>query len=470
MKISEVVFLIYWLVQGYCTSDVHIGYQVSLAIPTSYCRGFMGRAFLMESENQMVPNFRAAISVEANNEKYTCSLDVLLGDVKVWSSGHLSKFYTIDKCVLQLTQYGDLLLTGQDDRVGWKAGTSGQGVERLHLLGTGNLVLVDAMNLIKWQSFNFPTNIMLWGQRLSSRTRLTAFPSNNSSLSYSFEIQYDKIALYLYSGKLKYSYWGYTPLELEDLNITYVELTSNALEIFNNKNHRIGRIKSDKIEPLRFLALGNITGNLGFYYYSSEKGTFEASYQALNTSCDLPLACKPYGICTFSEKCSCIRLIKRGDGLLSDCAENVTEGFCGRNRSQMLQLQGVMSVLRSNPYKVNVSKEICANLCLDNCTFVAALHFSLVDSEDDHTKPGECYLYGLARGVKQIQRDGRLSYMVKVPAATDQDHDKHSHWKKRIPIVVGVVDGIVLLLVLGGIGYYVIRKRRKPCAATAHSN
>ncbi|XP_047256983.1 uncharacterized protein LOC107857337 isoform X3 [Capsicum annuum] len=306
MKISEVVFLIYWLVQGYCTSDVHIGYQVSLAIPTSYCRGFMGRAFLMESENQMVPNFRAAISVEANNEKYTCSLDVLLGDVKVWSSGHLSKFYTIDKCVLQLTQYGDLLLTGQDDRVGWKAGTSRQGVERLHLLGTG--------------------------------------------------------------------------------------------------------------------------------------------------------------------KCSCIRLIKRGDGLLSDCAENVTEGFCGRNRSQMLQLQGVMSVLRSNPYKVNVSKEMCANLCLDNCTCVAALHFSLVDSEDDHTKPGECYLYGLARGVKQIQRDGRLSYMVKVPAATDQDHDKHSHWKKRIPIVVGVVDGIVLLLVLGGIGYYVIRKRRKQCAATAHSN
>lgn len=342
-------------------------------------------------------------------------------------------------------------------------------LQRLHLLGSGNLVLVDALNLIKWQSFNFPTNIMLWGQRLSSRTRLTSFPSN-SSLSYSFEIQYDKIALYLYSGKSKYSYWEYTPLELNDLNITYVELTSNALEIFNNENHRIGRIKSDKPEPLRFLALGNNTGNFGFYYYSVDKGKFEASYQALNTTCDLPLACRPYGICTFSEECSCIRLIKRGDGLLSDCAENVTEGLCGRNESQMLELQGVTSVLRSNPYKVNVSKEVCANLCLNNCTCVAALHFSVDDSEDDPTKSGQCYSYGLVRGVKQIERDGRLSYMVKVPKGTDQDHGEHSHWKKWIPIVVGVVDGVVVLLVLGGIGYYVIRKRRKSCVDTGPNN
>ncbi|XP_009779643.1 G-type lectin S-receptor-like serine/threonine-protein kinase SD2-5 [Nicotiana tabacum] len=469
MKIYVLVFFIYWLAHGYCTSNVHIGYQVSLAIPTTYSKGFIGRAFLMETDNQMTPNFRAAISVEAINEKYTCSLDVFLGDVKVWSSGHLSQFYTIDKCALQLTQYGDLQLKGQDDKVGWKAGTSGQGVKRLHLLGSGNLVLVDALNMIKWQSFNFPTNIMLWGQRLSSRTRLTSFPSN-SSLSYSFEIQYDKIALYLYSGKSKYSYWEYTPLELNDLNITYVELTSNALEIFNNENHRIGRIKSDKPEPVRFLALGNNTGNLGFYYYSAEKGKFEASYQALNTTCDLPLACRPYGICTFSEECSCIRLIKRGDGLLSDCAENVTEGLCGRNESQMLELQGVTSVLRSNPYKVNVSKEVCANLCLNNCTCVAALHFSVDDSEDDPTKSGQCYSYGLVRGVKQIERDGRLSYMVKVPKGTDQDHGEHSHWKKWIPIVVGVVDGVVVLLVLGGIGYYVIRKRRKSCVDTDPNN
>lgn len=90
--------------------------------------GFIGRAFIIESE-QMVPNFKVALSVESGDQKYSCSLDVFLGDVKVWTSGHFSRFYTTEKCVLELTQSGDLQLKGQEDRLGWKAGTSGQGVE-----------------------------------------------------------------------------------------------------------------------------------------------------------------------------------------------------------------------------------------------------------------------------------------------------------------------------------------------------
>nr|GMD43286.1 G-type lectin S-receptor-like serine/threonine-protein kinase SD2-5 [Ipomoea batatas] len=142
----------------------------------------------------------------------------------------MSQFYTTENCILELTQNGDLRLKGQRGSVGWRTGTFGQGVKRLNLLRTGNLVLVDSQNMIKWQSFNFPTNIMLWGQRLSSKTRLTAFPSN-SSLFYSLEIHDDKLALYLNSGKWKYSYWEFRPSN--NRTITYVELTSEGLEIYN---------------------------------------------------------------------------------------------------------------------------------------------------------------------------------------------------------------------------------------------
>ncbi|KAL2515559.1 Uncharacterized protein Fot_29530 [Forsythia ovata] len=106
-------------------SDVHIGYQLTLAIPSAYTEGFSGRAFLMETE-QISPNFRTALSVEAINENYLCSLDIFLGDVKVWSSSPLSQFYTREKCVLELTQYGDLRLKDQNERIGWRSGTSGQ--------------------------------------------------------------------------------------------------------------------------------------------------------------------------------------------------------------------------------------------------------------------------------------------------------------------------------------------------------
>lgn len=79
--------------------------------------------------NEITQTFKTALSVEAVNDKYSCSLEVFLGDVKVWKSGHYSKFYTSNICVLQLTQDGDLRLKGPKDRVGWRTGTSGQGVK-----------------------------------------------------------------------------------------------------------------------------------------------------------------------------------------------------------------------------------------------------------------------------------------------------------------------------------------------------
>lgn len=111
-------------------SDISIGYQVTLAVPTYYTKGFVGRAFLIQSD-QNPPNFRVAISVEAIEEvkKYSCSLDVFLGDVRVWSSGHFSRFYADEKCVLELTGSGNLRLKRENERVGWKSGTSKQGVK-----------------------------------------------------------------------------------------------------------------------------------------------------------------------------------------------------------------------------------------------------------------------------------------------------------------------------------------------------
>ncbi|XP_027176479.1 G-type lectin S-receptor-like serine/threonine-protein kinase SD2-5 isoform X1 [Coffea eugenioides] len=468
MKICHLVFLVYLFFHAYCDSDVLVGYHVTLAIPPAYSSGFVGRAFIMETD-QTEPNFRTAVSVEALDDKYACSLDIFLGNAKVWSSGHFSRFYTADKCMLELTEDGDLQLKGQKEIIGWRSGTSGQGVQRLHLLETGNLILVDPLNLIKWQTFNFPTDVMLQGQRLSSRTRLTSFISNNSSLFYSFEIQYDKIVLYLNSGKWKYSYWEFKPYPYGEKNITYIELTSKALEIFNGKFQKVAQITSEQPQPVRFLALGNSTGNLGLYYYSAERQIFQASYQALNGTCDLPLACNPYGICTFSNACSCIRLMTKGIGSLPDCStDGISEGLCGRNQAEMVELQGVTSILRQGtPSEVNISKDACANLCLDNCTCVAALYISSAEADANLQ---QCFLYGLVRGVKEIQRGSTGSYWVKMPKGSrDQVHGKSSGLKKWSVIVIGVVDGFIIFIVLAGIGYYIIQKRRQTSLNTRHT-
>ncbi|EEF31065.1 G-type lectin S-receptor-like serine/threonine-protein kinase SD2-5 [Ricinus communis] len=472
MEFSLLGFLLFFVLFAHalCKSDIHIGHRVTLAVPVEYSLGIIGRAFLMETY-QSEPKFKVALSVVPINGKYSCSLEVFLGDVKVWNSGHYSPFFTSDTCVLELTKEGDLQLKGPKELVGWRTGTSGQGVERLQILGSGNLVLVDNLNRIKWQSFNFPTDVMLWGQRLNVATRLISFPMNSSAF-YSFEIQRNKIALYLNSGKWNYSYWEFKPSK--NRNISFIQLGTKGLELFNDKYHKIAQISSLSnwllLQPLRFLALGNKTGNLGLYFYSPDKERFEAAFQALNTTCDLPLACKPYGICTFSNTCSCIRLLTKENekgNSNSDCSEGLSREFCGKGKVEMLELNDVGSVLSAAaPTKVNISKEDCADSCLQDCKCVAALYSSVEEGASSRLK--ECFLYGLVMGAKQVERGTGFTYMVKVPKGTHVGHGK-SGLKKWVIVLVGVIDSFIILLLLGGLGYYLIRKRRKNIPATSNT-
>lgn len=334
-------------------------------------------------------------------------------------------------------------------------------MQRLQILGTGNLVLVDSLNFVKWQSFNFPTDVMLWGQRLNVATRLTSFPDNSSSF-YSLEIEYNKIALYLKSGKWNYSYWEFKPTK--NRNITFIQLGSKGLELFNDKLKKIAQIPSKVIQPLRFLSLGNKTGNLGLYFYSPIKAKFEATFQALNNTCDLPLACKPYGICTFSNTCSCIRLKTKKDGIGTDCNEGIKGGFCGKGEVEFLELEGVSSVLGGTNKRVNISREACVKLCLEDCKCAAALYSYGKES----TEQQECFLYGIVAGLKELDRGSGKVFMVKVPKGTHGGHGR-PNLKKWVLILVGVVDGLIILLVLGGLGYYLVQKRRKHSLHNGHT-
>ncbi|KMT06595.1 hypothetical protein BVRB_7g157640 isoform B [Beta vulgaris subsp. vulgaris] len=325
--------------------------------------------------------------------------------------------------------------------------------KKLQLLDTGNLVLVDAQDNIKWQTFNFPTNILLLGQRLSVATHLTSSPTNNFSKSFfSFEIHHDKVALYLNSGSNnKYSYWEYHPSKSR--NITYIELASKGLELFDDKFRNFSQILSPYQQQVRFLALNNDTGNLGFYYYSPYKDKFETSFQALNTTCDLPLACSPYGICTFSKTCSCIRLLTRGrDSSKGGCNAGKTVGhLCSKDEVEMLELKDAGTLLKNATSMSNFSKTQCADSCLDDCECGAALYSS-------NTR--ECMYFDVVRGVKQVNRGSGLSYLVKVSKGSFGKHKK-SGLRKWVLVLVLVADGMVLFLVCGGLGYFMVWKRKK---------
>ncbi|XP_020879597.1 G-type lectin S-receptor-like serine/threonine-protein kinase At5g24080 isoform X1 [Arabidopsis lyrata subsp. lyrata] len=424
MKFYTFTFLIclFSKLQGHCKSDISLGNSLTLTSPLEYTPGFMGKAYIMETESSSTrePGFKAALTMESSDKddgRYLCSLQIFLGDVRVWSSGHYSKMYVSSKCIIELTKDGDLRLKSSNKHVGWRSGTSGQGVERLEIQSTGNLVLVDAKNLIKWQSFNFPTDVMLSGQKLDVATQLTSFP-NDSTLFYSFEILRDKIALFLNLNKLKYSYWEYEPIE-KNTTVNFVRLGLKGLDLFDDNSHIIGRIEQPLI---RFLALGNRTGNLGLYSYKPEKGKFEATFQAVVSNGD----------------CSSI---------------NVEEAVSVKRLCdhEMVELKGVTTVLRNGTQVRNISKERCEELCKKDCECGAA-SYSVSDES--------CVMYGIVMGVKQIERVSGLSYMVKIPKGVRLSDEK-PNVRKWVVGLVGGIDGFVILLLLSGFAIYFIRKRRK---------
>ncbi|KAK6943400.1 hypothetical protein RJ641_024502 [Dillenia turbinata] len=134
--------------------------------------------------------------------------------------------------------------------------------KRLQLQRTGNLVLVvvDAIDNIKWQEFQVPNRCNGLGNEAS-----LSFPTGNFSL-------------------------------LRIGTLPFLQVGSRGLELFNYEHKKIAQILSPRTEPLQFLALGNKTRNLALYYYSLDEKKFEAAYRAINTGCDLPLACNPYEI------------------------------------------------------------------------------------------------------------------------------------------------------------------------------
>lgn len=153
MNIYTFSFLIYLFskLQGHCKSDINLGFALTLSSPLQYTPRFMGKAYIMESESSSTrePGFKAALTMESNDNndgRYLCSLQVFLGDVKVWSSGHYSKMYVSNKCIFELAKDGDLRLKSSNKHVGWRSGTSGQGVE----VYTKHHLIITRLDLVRF--------------------------------------------------------------------------------------------------------------------------------------------------------------------------------------------------------------------------------------------------------------------------------------------------------------------------------
>ncbi|KAL9268063.1 hypothetical protein AKJ16_DCAP16798 [Drosera capensis] len=81
-------------------------------------------------------------------------------------------------------------------------------------------------------------------------------------------------------------------------------------------------------------------------------------------------------------------------------------------------------------------------------------------SKGDPPRTQQCTFYDIVQGAKQVEQGSRHSYMIKVPKGSSGVYAK-THLSKWVVNLIIVADVGILVLVLGGMGYYMIWKRRK---------
>ncbi|XP_022775877.1 LOW QUALITY PROTEIN: G-type lectin S-receptor-like serine/threonine-protein kinase SD2-5 [Durio zibethinus] len=277
------------------------------------------------------------------------------------------------QALLQLTPEGGLILKDGDGVEVWSPNTVGKSVSRLNLSADGNLMLFDKTNKMVWQSFDYPTNSLVLGQRLVSGQKLRASvsPSNSSEGLYAFAIIDGHFQAYVddaYSSQIYYRHSSEGNNSGAEFQIGVFGSLSVALSA-------------------NFIQLGS-DGYLKAYEWRESK--WEGIDLFGISRCSYPLVCGKYGVC-LEGGCACPPAATQSQTIYFKPI-NYTRPDLGCSaispiscelslHQSFLELQEIgyeplryLSIPISNDN--NKSIEDCKEVCLKNCSCKAVIPIS----------------------------------------------------------------------------------------------
>ncbi|KAJ7294556.1 hypothetical protein O6H91_22G067600 [Diphasiastrum complanatum] len=331
----------------------------------------------------------------------------------------------------------------------WATNTSGMGVVGMQMQGNGNFVLLNKSNSIVWQSFDHPSESLLQGQKLKPE----------------------------FDGQMV-PYWGLDPFSSTSTSlIAYAEETHGGLALYNEGGTILGSTASAMSGLNISASFANVSfdGNLVTWVVFSNEGlNWQKQFQALNSLCDYPNGCGPYGLCRGNpSQCTCpspLQQLNASDqtqGCLQPsrlCEANVTD-------QQFLNLTGVDYI--SNKFSVdfdqqvnnpvNLTLEECASLCWNNCSCAGAFYYN--------DNSSSCYLVAGLRTMTETADATRLAFikipkslttLTPEPSVAQEGYKVHHAGPKIVAIAVGTVASTAVFLLFLSVGrWYRVQSRRR---------
>ncbi|KAJ0111779.1 hypothetical protein Patl1_03221 [Pistacia atlantica] len=299
---------------------------------------------------------------------------------------------------LELTFDGDLVLRDADGKIAWSTKTGGKSVVGLNLTETGNLVLFDNNNSTVWQSFDYPTDSLVPGQKLMLGRKLTASVSLTNWTKGLFSLSLTNEGLFSFVGSNPRQVYVQNSLSFNVTETSYVRFMNGSLSLFLNSSEI-----SDKPDQI-FYSIPEASsaqymrlrpdGHLNVYEW--ENGEWKVVADLLTGylgDCNYPMVCGKYGICS-NVFCRC----PTSDGLATYFKqENDSQSTAGC--SQITPISCEYSAhhsfieLKDVTYftfysdRENIDSEKCKQECLMNCSCKAAFF-----RYSDNSSYGDCYL------------------------------------------------------------------------------
>ncbi|KAK7860516.1 g-type lectin s-receptor-like serine/threonine-protein kinase [Quercus suber] len=422
------------------------------------------RGAFLRSQNG---TFKATIYAKPPSSKYYFSIVHSATDTIIWSANRNTPMSSSDK--LSLTSSG-LRVTNQTGQPLWATPQFHSDISAMQLSETGNLVLVDAGNNTLWESFAYPTDTIVMGQRIPIGKSLQSsviFDEDMSLGDYRLEVTDRDVVLQW--NKMNYWELSMDPKAVRNSNkaVSLMVMNGTGLYLLASDNSTVVQValydgsssfRSGKLGPDgKFIIVRPPT--------RSDK-KWETEFAGPFEDCDLPLSCKEIGLCRrkpLGKICSCLpefsnqnngdcMPVNRSLSLPSACT-------AARNGSQ---LNSSISYLKfgpgidyfadnfEEPVKNNVTWSVCQDLCSQNCFCLGFFH---------EVSSGSCYLLEnhLGSFILADNNKDRLGY-IKVLVGSSNINQK-----QNLPVAALVLlplTGFLILVVFVIIAILWLRKKR----------
>ncbi|KAI3796063.1 hypothetical protein L1987_38726 [Smallanthus sonchifolius] len=325
-------------------------------------------------------------------------------------------------------------------------------VASLHLLDSGNLILLDRFNKTLWQSFDHPTDTIVTGQRFPVGGSLIAInsPDDFSEGDYTFNLTSGDGILRWKS--LTYYRLLMDPKAVRNLNQPVSSLMVNGSGIYlfgspeSNVAIRVLITPAAAVSEYRILKMST-DGQLVVMRYA--KTEWVTDFSTPGDSCRSPSRCGKLGLCS-TGGCSCppgFRTAPVSGCLLSDKLLSLPES-CGGNKPPResnssenfiyVQLAAGMKyypVDFIDPVRNGVVLSTCKSLCSASCSCLAFFYGN---------QSGSCHLIenhmGSITSSSNNVTDDKLGFVKTISSSQNQDDNSNSDF----PVV-----GLILLPATG---------------------